>query len=152
VLVNRGLAGWSDVASQVGVTDEYDGRAIVLVDLFNRGVLDVVIANQKQPALVYQNSGAPGNHWIAFKLVGTRSNRSAIGAEVTLEFGAERQLQIVDGGMGFASQNDRRLHFGLGRTGGGRADRVVIRWPSGTVQTLEHLDVDRLHVITEPGR
>jgi enediyne biosynthesis protein E4 len=154
VLVNRGLAGWSDVASQVGVTDEYDGRAVALVDLFNRGVLDVVIANQNQPALVYKNSGAPGNHWIAFKLVGTRSNRSAIGAEVTLESGAARQLQIVEGGVGFASQNDRRLHFGLGRTGGrgGRADRVVIRWPSGTVQTLEHLDVDRLHVITEPGR
>ncbi len=150
VLVNRGLAGWSDVASQVGVTDEYDGRAIVLVDLFNRGVLDVVIANQKQPALVYKNSVAPGNHWIAFKLVGTRSNHSAIGAEVTLETGATRQLQTVDGGMGFASQNDRRLHFGLGRSG--RADRVVIRWPSGTVQTLEHLAVDRLHVITEPDR
>jgi hypothetical protein len=132
------------------VTDEYDGRAIVLVDLFNRGVLDVVIANQKQPALVYKNTVAPGNHWIAFKLVGTRSNRSAIGAEVTLETGTSRQLQTVDGGMGFASQNDRRLHFGLGPTG--RADRVVIRWPSGTVQTLEHLDVDRVHVITEPGR
>jgi len=81
------------------VTDEYDGRAIVLVDLFNRGVLDVVIANQKQPALVYKNSVAPGNHWIAFKLVGTRSNHSAIGAEVTLETGATRQLQTVDGGM-----------------------------------------------------
>src|SRR2546428_251011 len=114
VLVNRGLAGWSDVASQVGVTDEYDGRAIVLVDLFNRGVLDVGIANQKQRALVYKNSLAPGNHWIAFKLLGTRSNGSAIGAEVTLETGATRQLQIVDGGMGFASQNDRRLHLGLG--------------------------------------
>jgi hypothetical protein len=150
VLVNRGLPGWSDVASQVGVTDEYDGRAVVLVDLFNRGVLDVVIANQNQPALVYKNTVRPGNHWIAFKLVGTRSNRSAIGAEVTLETGATRQLQTVDGGMGFASQNDRRLHFGLGRTGG--ADRVVIRWPSGAVQTLEHLAVDRLHVITEPDR
>src|SRR6267154_2111845 len=150
VLVNHGLAGWSDVASQVGVTDGYDGRAVVLVDLFNRGVLDVVIANQKQPALVYKNSVVAGNHWIAFKFVGTRSNHSAIGAEVTLETGATRQLQTVDGGMGFASQNDRRLHFGLGRSG--RADRVVIRWPSGTVQTLEHLAVDRLHVITEPDR
>ena len=150
VLVNRGLAGWSDVASQVGVTDEYDGRAVVLVDLFNRGVLDVVVANQKQPALVYKNSVPPGNHWIAFKLVGTRSNHSAIGAEVTLDAGAVRQLQTVNGGMGFASQNDRRLHFGLGPTG--RADRVVIRWPSGTVQTIEHPAVDRLHVVTEPGR
>src|SRR5438445_464292 len=148
VLVNRGLAGWRDVAAQVGVTDEYDGRAVVLVDLFNRGVLDVVVANQKQPALVYKNTVAPGNHWIAFKLVGTRSNRSAMGAEVTVEFGAERQLQIVHGGVGFASQNDRRLHFGLGRTG--RADRVIIRWPSGTVQTIEDPAVDQLHVVTEP--
>ena len=107
-----------------------------------------MVANQKQPALVYKNTVAPGNHWIAFKLVGTRSNRSAIGAEVTVEFGTERQLQIVHGGVGFASQNDRRLHFGLGRTG--RADRVMIRWPSGTRQTIEHPAVDQLHIVTEP--
>ena len=150
VLVNRGLAGWSDVASRVGVTDEYDGRAVALVDLFNRGVLDVVIANQNQPALVYKNTVGPMHHWIAFKLVGTRSNRSAIGAEVTLETGARRQLRIVDGGMGFASQNDRRLHFGLGTAPD--VDRAVIRWPSGTLQTLEHPAVDQLHVVTEPGR
>jgi len=150
VLVNHGLAGWTDVAARVGVTDEYDGRAVALVDLFNRGVLDVVVANQKQPALVYKNTVVPGNHWIAFKLVGTRSNRSAIGAEVTLETEAGRQLKIVDGGMGFASQNDRRLHFGLGATG--RVDRAVIRWPSGTVQTLEHPVADQLHVVTEPSR
>src|SRR2546423_13598273 len=114
VLVNHGLQGWTDVAELVGVTDEYDGRAVALVDLFNHGVLDVVIANQNEPVLVYRNTVAPGNHWIAFKLVGTRSNRSAIGAEVTLESGTGRQLKVVDGGMGFASQNDRRLHFGLG--------------------------------------
>jgi len=52
--------------------------------------------------------------------------------------------------MGFASQNDRRLHFGLGPTG--RVDRAVIRWPSGTLQTLEHPAADQLHVVTEPGR
>ncbi len=149
VLVNRGLAGWTDVAARVGVTDEYDGRAVALVDLFNRGVLDVVVANQNQPALVYKNSVAPGNHWIAFKLVGTRSNRSAIGAEVTLEAEGARQLKIVDGGMGFASQNDRRLHFGLGKAG--RVERAVIRWPSGTLQTIAHPAVDRLHVVTEPA-
>src|SRR5207253_2097691 len=62
VLVNRGLAGWTDVAAAVGVTDEYDGRAVALADLFNRGVLDVVVANQGQPALVYKNSVPPGNH------------------------------------------------------------------------------------------
>src|SRR5256712_8731982 len=150
VLGNRGLAGWTDVAAAVGVSDEYDGRAVALVDLFNRGVLDVVIANQNQPALIYQNTVVPANHWIAFKLVGTRSNRSAIGAEVTIEAGGTRQLKVVDGGSGFASQNDRRLQFGI-RTAG-RVDRAVIRWPSGTVQTLEHPTPDLLHVVTEPGR
>jgi len=150
VLVNRGLAGWSDVASRVGVTDEYDGRAVVLVDLFNRGVLDVVVANQKQPALVYKNSVVPGNHWITFKLVGTRSNRSAIGAEVLVAAGGTPQLKVVDGGSGFASQNDRRLHFGLGQTA--RVDSAVIRWPSGTVQTVAHPAADQLHVITESSR
>ena len=149
VFVSRGLAGWTDVAAAVGVTDEYDGRAVALVDLFNRGVLDVVVANQNQRALIYKNTVAPGNHWVAFKLVGTRSNRSAIGAEVTLEAGGARQLKIVDGGMGFASQNDRRLHFGLGSAA--RVDRVVIRWPSGARQVAEHPALDRLNVITEPG-
>src|SRR5437867_10038787 len=100
------------------------------------------------------NAVERGNHWIAFKLegggAGTRSNRSAIGAEVTLEAGGTRQLKVVDGGSGFASQNDRRLHFGLGTAG--RVDRAVIRWPSGTLQTLEHPTPDQLHVVTEPGR
>src|SRR5213593_624792 len=147
-LVNHGLAGWADVAPRVGVTDTYDGRAVALVDLFNRGVLDVVIANQQQPALVYKNTVVPGNHWIAFKLVGTRSNRSAIGAEVTVEADGIRQLRVVDGGMGFASQNDRRLHFGL--DGATRVDRLVIRWPSGARQVVEHPAMDRLNLITEP--
>ena len=149
VLVSRGLAGWTDVAAAVGVTDEYDGRAVALADLFNRGVLDVVVANQGQPALVYKNSVAPGNHSIAFKLVGTRSNRSAIGAEVLLVAGGTRQLKVVDWGSGFASQNDRRVHFGLGQTT--QVDSALIRWPSGGVQTLAHPAVDRLHVVTEPG-
>ncbi len=150
VLVNHGLAGWSDVAAQVGVTDEYDGRAVALVDLFNRGVLDVVVANQRQPALVYKNTVAPGNHWIAFKLTGTRSNRSAIGAEVLLVAGGTRQLKVVDGGSGFASQNDRRLHFGLGRAA--QVDSAVIHWPSGAVQTIEHPAADRVHAVTELAR
>ena len=148
VLVNRGDSGWSDVAARVGVTDEYDGRAVALVDLFNRGVLDVVVANQNQPALVYKNSVVPGRHWITFKLVGTRSNRSAIGAEVTLHAAGTRQLQVVTAGVGFASENDRRLHFGLGAATA--VDSVVVRWPSGTRQVLDHPAVDRFHEVREP--
>jgi hypothetical protein len=150
VFLNRGVGGWVDVAAVVGVQDEYDGRAVALADLSNRGVLDVIVANQNQPALLYRNHPDAANHWITFRLVGTRSNRSAIGAEVVLESGATRQRRVVDGGMGFASQNDRRVHFGLGQNEW--VDRVVIRWPSGRQQVLSNPVVDQIHTITEPAR
>jgi hypothetical protein len=155
VLLNRGEAGFVDVAEEAGVTDRLDGRSVAMADLFNRGMLDVIIANQKGRALVY-SSPSPGGrggqgvrtgHWIELKLVGSRSNRSAIGAEVTVEFGGVRQRQVVDGGMGFCSQNDRRLHFGLGKN---RLGRVTIGWPSGKQQVVDGLTIDELHVITEP--
>jgi hypothetical protein len=150
VYLNRGLGGWVDVAGAVGVTDTYDGRAVALADLSNRGALDVIVANQNQPAVLYRNRPDGANHWIAFSLVGTTSNRSAIGAEVVVESGGVRQRRVIDGGMGFASQNDRRLHFGLGGTEW--VDRVVIHWPSGTQQVLTNPAVDQFHTITEPKR
>ena len=150
VFLNRGAAGWIDVAAGVGVRDEYDGRAVALADLSNRGVVDVVVANQNQPALLYRNYPDTSNHWIAFQLVGTRSNRSAIGAEVVVEYGGTRQRRLVDGGMGFASQNDRRPHFGLGPAE--RVERVLIYWPSGETQVVRDPAVDRLHTVVEPRR
>ncbi len=149
VFLSRGRAGWVDVASRVGVTDEYDGRAVALADLSNHGALDVIVANQNQPALLYRNRPDSANHWIGFILVGTRSNRSAIGAEVQVESGGMKQLRVVDGGMGFASQNDRRPHFGLGRSD--RVDRVLIRWPSGREQVVLNPLVDRFLTIVEPA-
>ncbi|AHG91568.1 ASPIC/UnbV domain protein [Gemmatirosa kalamazoonensis] len=150
VYVNRGLAGWVDVAGAVGVTDTYDGRAVALADLWNRGATDVIVANQNQPAIVYRDEPDPASHWIGFRLVGTRSNRSAIGAEVVIEASGLTQRRVVDGGMGFASQNDRRLHFGLGRREW--VDAITVSWPSGTRQVLHGLAVDQLHTITEPTR
>jgi hypothetical protein len=110
----------------------------------------VIVANQNQPALLYRTTPDRANHWIAFALVATRSNRSAIGAEVVVESGDGPQRRVVDGGMGFASQNDRRPHFGLGPSEW--ADRVVIRWPSGVRQVLTHLAADQFHTVTEPRR
>jgi hypothetical protein len=150
VYLYRGAAGWMDVARKVGATDEYDGRAVVMADLRNTGALDVVVANQNQPAVLYRNRPDSTNHWIELKLVGTRSNRSAIGAEVVLESGNLLHRGIVDGGMGFSSQNDRRVHFGLGAREW--VDRLVIHWPSGTQQVIVSPAVDRLHTITEPLR
>jgi len=153
VLLNRGRDGFIDVAEAAGITDRLDGRSVALADLFNHGALDVIIANEKGRALLYRNTlaSAGNGHWVELKLIGTRSNRSAIGAEVTAEFGGVKQRQVVSGGTGFCSQNDRRLHFGLGG-GQNRLGRVTVRWPSGTVQTLENLAIDQLHVITEPSR
>jgi hypothetical protein len=150
VYLNRGLAGWVDVATRVGITDSYDGRAVALADLRNRGAVDVIVANQNQPAVLYRTTPDSANHWLGLKLVGTRSNRSAIGAEVVLEASGLTQRRIVDGGMGFASQNDRRLHFGLGRREW--VDRLVIHWPSGTEQVVPHLAVDRFYTVTEARR
>lgn len=150
VYLLRGLAGWIDVAQAVGVHDRYDGRAVAVADLGNSGAIDVIVANQDQPAILYRTEPDRANHWIAFRLVATRSNRSAIGAEVILDATGVTQRRVVDGGMGFASQNDRRPHFGLGAAEW--ADRVVIRWPSGTVQALSHLAADQLHTVVEPRR
>src|ERR1700683_5494378 len=84
VWLNDGAGKFVDVAQAVGATDVYDGRPLALVDLWNRGVLDVVVANQNGPLLLYKNTVNPANQWIEFELEGTASNRSAIGAEVML--------------------------------------------------------------------
>jgi hypothetical protein len=148
VWLNDGAGRFADVAQAVGVTETYDGRAVALADLWNRGVLDVVVANQNGPLLVYKNTVVPENAWIEFELEGSTSNRSAIGAQVTLYWNGRQQIQEVSGGSGFAAQNQRRLHFGLGKNG--RVDRVVIRWPSGKVQTIDQPDARRLHKVKEP--
>ena len=135
VWLNDGSGRFVNVAQAVGATDNYDGRSVALVDLWNRGVLDVVVANQKGPLLIYKNTAAPENKWIDFELEGTASNRSAIGAEVRLFWDGQQQVQQVSGGSGFCAQNQRRLHFGLGKNP--RLEKAEIRWPSGKAQTID---------------
>jgi hypothetical protein len=145
--LNDGAGRFTEVAQDVGATDTHDGRAVVFADLQNRGVLDVIVANQNGPVLLYANTVAPGRHWVAFDLEGTISNRSAIGARVEVHWNGRRQVQEVSGGSGFSSQNQRRLHFGLGAAE--TVDRVVIRWPSGRSETIERPAVDQLHRVKE---
>ena len=78
VWINDGAGRFVDVAQPVGATDTYDGRSVVMVDLWNRGVLDVIVTNQRGPLLIYKNTVATENNWIDFELEGTKSNRSAI--------------------------------------------------------------------------
>jgi enediyne biosynthesis protein E4 len=147
--LNDGEGKFNDVAQAVGATDTYDGRSVALADLWNNGALDVVVADQRGPLLIYKNTVTHENGWIEFSLEGLKSNNSAIGAQVTLFWDGKEQLQQVSGGSGFASQNDRRLHFGLGKDP--KLEKAVIRWPSGAVQTLDTLSPDRLYTVKEPS-
>jgi hypothetical protein len=149
VWINDGAGKFIDVAQSVGVTDVFDGRSIALADFGNRGALDAVVANQRGPALLYRNSVNPENRWIAFELEGSRSNRSAIGTQVTLFWNGQEQIQEVLGGSGFCAQNDRRLHFGLGKKGS--LEKAVVRWPSGQFQTITSPQVNKLYKLKEPA-
>ena len=147
VWINDGAGRFTDVAQVVGVTDVFDGRAVALADLSNRGALDVLVANQRGPLLIYKNTVQPGRHWIEFDLEGSASNRSAIGARLELYWKGQVQVQEVNGGSGFSAQNQRRLHFGLGPTTA--VDRVVVRWPTGRQQTIDRPPVDTVVSVRE---
>ncbi|MDB5310784.1 MAG: UnbV [Gemmataceae bacterium] len=162
VWMNKG-GDFTDVALGVGVTDTYDGRAVSMGDLFNRGVLDVAVATQNGPLLLYKNTVAPGRDWVQFELVGGArpgrekdwSNRSAVGAQVKLTWRQgpagqlQEQLQVVTAGDGYASQNMLRLHFGLGQEA--RIEKAIIKWPSGRTQTIEAPTAGVLHRVEETG-
>jgi hypothetical protein len=146
--LSDGAGKFLEVAQPVGATDTFDGRAVAFADLWNRGVLDIIVANQRGPLLIYKNQCQPDNAWVDFDLEGAPSNRSAIGAQVHVFWSGQQQLQEVSGGSGFSSQNQRRLHFGLGRNP--TIEKVEVRWPSGQKQTLDHVELNKLHRLTEP--
>jgi enediyne biosynthesis protein E4 len=149
VWLNDGAGRYQDVAQAVGATDTYDGRAVAVADLWNRGALDVIVATQRGPLLLYRNTVTPANAWIGFDLSGgPGSNRSAIGAQVRVYWNGQQQVQEVSGGNGFCAQNDRRLHFGLGKDP--KLEKVEIRWPSGKTQTLTSPETGKIHQLSEP--
>jgi hypothetical protein len=153
---NKGSGDFRDIAVAAGVSDRYDGRLVSMADLFNRGVLDVVVANQNGPLLLYKNNVAKGRNWVQFELEGTKSNRSAIGALVRVfwtmkgDDHVQEQLQVVSGGNGYAAQNMRRLHYGLGQDA--KIQKVVIQWPSGHKQTIPSPKVDTLYKVQESAK
>ena len=147
--LNDGAGRFVDVAQAVGATDTLDGRSVVLADLWNRGVLDVIVTNQRGPLLIYKNTVTPENKWISFDLEGAKSNRSALGAEIKLFWNGRVQAQTVSGGSGFCAQNQRRLHFGLGKTA--QVEKAEIRWPSGAKQTIEKPVMGQINRVKEPA-
>ena len=122
-------------------------RCAATADFNGDGRLDLVVNNFNDRATYFQNQFPP-HHYIAFRLRGTRSNRDAVGAAVTLYAGERVMLRQAQSTGGYLSQSSKTLHFGLGDADS--VDRVEIRWPSGKRQTLLSPKIDRLHDVTEP--
>ncbi len=107
----------------------------------------MVVGNDGDPPLLLHNDGPSDNHFVSFKLVGTRSNRDAMGARVKLRTGRLSQIREVAGGGSYLSQSDLRAHFGLGQST--RADLVEVWWPSGLRQAFREVQGDKFYLIEE---
>ena len=146
---NMGDGRFRDISERSGaaVLEKHSSRGAAFGDIDNDGSVQIAVNNQNEaPSLLKQEKTPPG-HWITVKLTGTRSNRSAIGARVRVTAGGHRQTQEVRSGGSYLSQNDLRLHFGLGEAA--EADRVEIRWPNGGVQAVEKAAANRVITIRE---
>jgi hypothetical protein len=149
LLRNNGNGAFSDLSAQCGdvFTVEKSSRGAAFGDYDNDGDIDILIANIGESPNLLRNDVGNKNHWLALKLVGTRSNRNAIGAKVILTAGGLRQIRYVKSGSSYLSQNDMRLFFGLGNVK--TADTVEIHWPSGLIRRLEKIPADQYLIITE---
>ncbi|CAN5141520.1 hypothetical protein BH23BAC3_BH23BAC3_19270 [soil metagenome] len=148
IWMNDGAGRFREVSAAVGGALDLDSRSIAYADLNNDGSLDLIVASQNGPVKVYRNWVDESHNWVRFSLEGTRSNKSAIGAVVVLHWDDKQKKQVISGGDAFSSQSQRPLHFGLGKSA--QVEKVEIRWPSGTVQTIDQPEINMLHMITEP--
>jgi hypothetical protein len=164
LLMNNGDETFSDASYQDGIEPPREGiylpqnfggrhcprssRCAAVADFRNIGRLDIVTNNFNDRPYYFQNRFPPRNY-IAFHLVGSKSNRDAVGALARLRLGDEVMTRQVQGAGGYLSQSSRVLHFGLGeRT---KVDRVDIRWPSGRLQSIPFPTINQMHRITEPA-
>jgi len=125
------------------------GRGLAAGDIWNDGRVDVVVTTNDGPAYIVRNETATSNHWLGIKLVGHKSNRDGIGAEIKLTTSKGVQFVTVSTAASYLSSNDKRAHFGLGSDAA--AQSIEIRWPSGIVQTLKNISGDRVMVVDEPS-
>jgi hypothetical protein len=140
---------FDEVSKQAGLQDipVKSRRGAAFGDVFNTGNVDVLLLNVGKPPSLLKNMNASGFHRVLFHLVGTKSNRAAIGARVTIRANGVKQFSEVRGGASYLSQNDLRLHFGLGTSK--QMESVEIRWPSGKVETLQDVAADAIYTFVE---
>jgi len=126
--------------------DSRCSRGLACGDIFNTGRVDLAINNLNDNPSLLRNQSPPSNSWLLVKLAGTKTNRAAIGSRVVVEADSRRQVQEVRSGGSFCSQNDLRLHFGLGAA---KDARLRIRWLGGAEETFEHVPANRFIVVQE---
>src|ERR1700677_507434 len=129
--------------------EAWAGRGLSAGDIWNDGHMDVVVTTNGGPAYILRNELQTPNHWLGIKLVGHKSNRDGIGAEIKLSTSKGNQFVTVSTAGSYLSSSDKRAHFGLGSDA--TALSIEIRWPSGVVQTLKNVRGDRMLVVDEPS-
>lgn len=147
VFLNNGDGSLRPVGLLPGDSRAESSRGLAIGDINNDGALDILIANLDAAPTLLEGSSS-GKHWLMVELVGTTSNRSAIGARVTVETSAGSQIREVRSGGSYQSQRDLRVHFGLGDIE--EVDLLRIRWPNGTEQRMEGVESDRIVRVKEP--
>lgn len=149
LFLNNGKGSFIDAAAAVGgsFSQPIVGRGLAYGDFDRDGDLDFLITTNNGPAYLYRNDQAVGNHSIRFCLVGTKSNRDAIGAQVKIFHGGSTQSRLGKGGSSYLSQSELPATFGLGKRD--RVDRVVIDWPSGRTEEFKDLSAGRAYVCVE---
>jgi hypothetical protein len=147
--LNKHDGTFEDASAAAGLADLplASRRGVAFGDIWNDGAIDALILNVGEPPTLLRNHLANGNHWVEFKLEGTKSNGAAIGARLTIRSGKLVQFNEVRGGASYLSQNDLRLHFGLGTNA--KIDSIEISWPSGLQEHLNNLGVDQIYTIEE---
>lgn len=145
-----GKGRFEDISRDAGavLSVRTTARGACFADYDNDGKMDAFVVNLGGKGTLVHNVSPHAGHWIAFKLKGTKSNRDGIGAKVEVIAGTKRWFAERVAGSGYLSQDDDRLHFGIGSATA--IDKVIIHWPSGREQTVENLGVDRVHVVEEP--
>ncbi len=145
---NNGDGTFSDVTANLGdLAVRHVSRGLAVGDYDNDGDLDALVNNQNARAQLLRNNNRNSNHWIAFKTIGTKSNRDGRHAKITIRVGKKQQYAEVRSGSSYCSHSDNRVRFGLGAATA--ADKVEIKWHSGTVDTLSNVKGDRVITVKE---
>src|SRR6266481_5190071 len=146
---NNGDGKFTDISASAGpgITKAVSSRGLAVGDLWNDGRISAVISNMNAPPSLLVNQVRTPNHWIAFRAIGAKSNRDGIGARIRVKAGGRTFIDEVRSGSSFDSNNDTRVHFGLGTAA--KIDWVEVRWPSGLLEKFENVAVDGVRTLKE---